>query len=233
MLTRGFWSKYLSTYTNEYPDLVKLGDVKNDGSPDIANVLFTFPVPHNQMRVRQEIKIDEVDIPGRSGKVKQAVGYQDSEIEIQIALVDVEDATGVTLSVAEQFRSLQDAFRKRNQESLPRMFSISSRLTDACRIQTVLFKGLEVTDTPGANDLTITISLTEFEPIEMQVEKQALETVTAKAAGDQANAAIDANTELQEAIGAEPNPLTAAFRQGKADAMGGAYDGETPGDDPE
>lgn len=221
----------MPTYTNDQPELVILGDVKDDGSPDIANVLFTFPVPHQQMRVRQEAKIDEVEIPGRSGKVKQAVGYQDSSIEISITLVDEEDASGVVSSAVEQFKDLQDAFRKRDKESLPRMFSVSSRLTDACRIKTVLFKGMEVNDTQGANDLAVTISLTEFEPIEMQVERQALEKVTAQAAGQEAGAAADANADLAEEIGAEPNPLSAAFRQGRADAMGGEYDGELPGDE--
>ena len=112
-------------FTNSDPDLLILGDVKADGSPDIAKVLFTFPVPHNPMRVRQEAKIDEVKIPGRSGKVKQALGYQDSEIEIEIDLVDEEDSTGIIRSAVEQFNMLQEAFRKRDKESLPRMFSIS------------------------------------------------------------------------------------------------------------
>ena len=66
-------------YTNDGPTYVKLGDVKSDGTPDIAKVLFEFPVPHGQMRVRQEVRIDEVEAPGRSGKIKQAVGYQDSD----------------------------------------------------------------------------------------------------------------------------------------------------------
>ena len=222
----------MPTYTNSDPDLLTLGDVKADGSPDIAKVLFTFPVPHNRMRVRQEAKIDEVKIPGRSGKVKQAIGYQDSEVEIEIDLVDEEDPTGIVRSAVEQFSTLQDAFRKRDKESLPRMFSIASRLTDACRIKTVLFKGLEVTEEPGNTDLKVTISLTEFEPIEMQVDRQKLETQAAREAGEQASAAVAASG---EEIGAdsEESPLLAAFRDGRADAMGGAYDGELPGDDPE
>jgi len=154
-------------YTNDGPTYVKLGDVKSDGTPDIANVLFEFPVPHGQMRVRQEVRIDEVEAPGRSGKIKQAVGYQDSEISIGLRLYSDDDGK----TALDKYAVLQDAFRKRdNADSLPRVFSIQSPLTDACRIQTVLFKGLEISDAEGTDQLEVTVSLTEFEPIEAAVD---------------------------------------------------------------
>ncbi|MCL4190577.1 MAG: hypothetical protein KJZ87_02435 [Thermoguttaceae bacterium] len=153
-------------FTNDRPTYVKLGDVKSDGTPDIANVLFEFPAPYGQMRVRQEVRIDDVEAPGRSGKIKQAVGYQDSEISIGLRLFSDDDDTAL-----EKYAVLQDAFRKRdNADSLPRVFSIQSPLTDACRIQTVLFKGLEISDSEGTDQLEVTVSLTEFEPIEAAVD---------------------------------------------------------------
>ena len=96
----------------------------------------------------------------------------------------------------------------------------------------MLFKGLEVSEEPGNSDLKVTISLTEFEPIEMQVDRQKLETKVASQASEKAGAAVQASG---EEIGAdnEDSPLLAAFRQGRAEAMGGAYDGELPKDDPE
>ena len=154
-------------YTNDGPTYVKLGDVKSDGTPDIAKVLFEFPVPHGQMRVRQEVRIDEVEAPGRSGKIKQAVGYQDSDISIGLKLYSDDDGK----TALDKYTVLQDAFRKRdNADSLPRVFSIQSPLTDACRIQTVLFKGMEIADAEGTDQLEVTVSLTEFEPIEAAVD---------------------------------------------------------------
>ncbi len=100
---------------NETFQVVTLGSVKSDGTPDIADVRFRFPVPHRQMAIRQSVKVDEADIPGRSGKIKQAVGYEDTEISISLQLVDEENRSGqVTRSAMEQYQTLQSAFRDRS-----------------------------------------------------------------------------------------------------------------------
>lgn len=218
---------------NDAPDLVVLGDIRKDGTPDATSTLFTFPVPHGEMRVRQAVKLDQVEIPGRSGKVKQATGYEDAEVEIRLQLVDEEDKSGGTVRTAiEQLRTLQKAFRNRRaKDTLPRVFSIRSRLTDACEIKTVLFVGVEASETPGANDLDVTISFVEFEPIARQVERQATAAVAANQAAKDAGAAADA-AGIDSQLGSE-NPLAKAYRDGRETALGGPFEGERPGDDPE
>ena len=222
---------------NEEFQVVTLGAVKPDGTPDIANVLFRFPVPHRQMSIKQSVKVDEINIPGRSGKVKQAVGFEDTEITINLTLVDNEDRTGtVTNSALDQYRELQAAFRNRSDPvgdcktgkasyAVPTIFSIQSRLTDACGIKTVLFKGLDISDQPGTTDLEVSISFSEFEPVAAQVEKRGQEAVQKGQGAQQAQEAVKAdeaaNGAHEDAVGSE-DPLVAAFRQGKADAMGGA-----------
>jgi len=223
---------------NEEFQVVTLGAVKPDGTPDIANVLFRFPVPHQQMSIRQSVKVDEVDIPGRSGKIKQAVGYEDTEVTINLTLVDEEDRAGtVTRAAPDQYRELQAAFRDRSDPvgdeqssasakyAVPTIFAIQSPLTDACGIKTVLFKGLDVSDQPGTTDLEVSISFSEFEPVAAQVEKRGREAVQKSQAAQEAQEAVKAdeaaNGAHEEAVGSE-DPLSAAFRQGKADAMGGA-----------
>lgn len=221
---------------NEEFQVVTLGAVKPDGTPDIAKVLFRFPVPHQQMSIHQVVRVDELDIPGRSGKAKQAVGYEDTEITINLTLVDEEDRTGtVTRSAIDQYRELQAAFRERSDPvgegqtvkasfAVPTVFSIQSRLTDACGIKTVLFKGLDVSDQPGTTDLEVSISFSEFEPVAAQVEKRGREAVQKQQAAQVLREAVkrdeDAKGAHEEAVGVE-DPLAAAFRQGKARAMGG------------
>jgi len=218
---------------NDGFQVVTLGAVKPDGTPDIADVLFRFPVPHRQMSVRQAVKVDEVPVPGRSGKVKQAVGYEDTEIAISLTLVDDEDQGGtVTRSALDQLKELQAAFRDRSDPvgdgvkatkpasfAVPTIFSIQSPLTDACGIKTVLFKGLEVTDQPGDTALEASLTLTEFEPVARQVERRSREAVVAQQAAAEVQAAA-ADEKHDEAVG-EEDPLAAAYRQGKSDAMGG------------
>jgi len=135
----------------------------------------------------------------------------------------------------EKYAVLQEAFRKRDDaDSLPRVFSIQSPLTDACRIQTVLFKGLEISDAEGTDQLQVTVSLTEFEPIEAAVDDRGGGSSSSGGSGgsgdgsdsggsggDSGNPDSDA---ADEAAGAseEDSWLRGAFNAGKQDAMGGS-----------
>ncbi len=221
---------------NEQFQVVTLGAVKSDGTPDIAQVLHRFPVPHRQMSVRQGVSIDEAKIPGRSGKIKQAVGYEDTEITISLGLVNEEDRSGeVTISARKQFETLQAAFRERSDPvgdndstadasfAVPTVYSIQSPLTDSCGIKTVLFKSLDVTDQPGSTDLEANLTLIEFEPVARQVERRGREAILKKQAQAEASAAAKkddaAQTAHDKAVGTE-DPLVAAFREGKSAAMG-------------
>ncbi len=225
-------------YTNDGPTFVKLGDVKPDGTPDIAKVLFEFPVPHGQMRVRQEVRIDEAKVPGRSGKAKQAVGYQDSDISIGLVLFSDDDGQ----TALEKYAVLQDAFRKRDDaDSLPRVFSIQSPLIDACRIQTVLFKGLEISDAEGTDQLQVTVSLTEFEPIETAVDDRGGAGGGGSggsggsgggSGGSDGGSGNPDSDGADDAAGAsdEDSAMRDAFNAGKQDAMGGGSPSR-PGDE--
>ena len=93
-------------------------------------------------------------------------------------------------------------------------------MTDSCGIKTVLFQNLSVQDVEGTTDLQVRISLVEFEPVAAQVEKRRNEARQRAQAQEQAAAASQDNPEDENLPGDE-SPLAAAFRAGKADAMGG------------
>ena len=207
-------------FSNSDETVIILGDVKSDGAPDIANILFKFPVPHKKMRIRQEVRIDEIEIPGRSGKIKQATGYKDSEIEIQIELHDIEDRQGMIKSAKDQLSEIQKAFRSRDDKKLPRIFSISSPLTDKCEINNVLFKNLEVEDFPGNTNINVTITLIEFEPIAVQTEINRKRNQTISKTKKKAENLNQTRDGIDDEIGTE-DPLVSAYRNGKKDAMGG------------
>ena len=133
----------MAIVTNDTQELVTFGNVKEDGSPNITDVLYTLPVPHHQMKIDQKARVDEIKITGRSGKIKQAVGYEDTAIEINVVFVDDEQPDGIKTTADEQYEIMQNAFRTRDDEKLPKVFSIASRLTDRCQIKTVLFVGLK------------------------------------------------------------------------------------------
>ena len=178
----------MAEMTNDGFQVLTLGAVKADGTPDMANILFSFPCPHNAMTISQAVKIDEVSVPGRSGKVKQATGYDDTNITVSIRLDDREERAApgedgpyvITISAGEQLAELQAAFRDRSSSSsngavpsqVPTVFSIISRLTNLCGIKTVLFKSMDVTEFEGETHIQVTMSFTEFEPAPRVAERK-------------------------------------------------------------
>ena len=203
---------------NNLPTTIVLGDIKDDGSPDISNKLFEFPVPHRKMRIKQAVRIDEIEVPGRSGKIKQSTGYEDTEIDVTVELVDHECNEGLIWGAQDQLAKLQKAFRKRDAKRLPRIFSISSPLTDVCEIRTVLFKGMDVEDILGETSIKMTLTFVEFEPVAVQVEKNAARAKVQAQAKKKAKGVAE-KSPVENA--GKPDPLAAAYRKGKSDAMGG------------
>jgi hypothetical protein len=169
------------------------------------------------------------------------VGYQDSEISIGLRLFSDDDGSTSSpqagYTALEKYAVLQDAFRKRdNTDFLPRVFSIQSPLTDACRIQTVLFKGLEIADAEGTDQLEVTVSLTEFEPIEAAVDDRGASgggsggsSGSGSGSGGSGGSGGGSGGGNPDSSGAddaaghssEDSALRDAFNAGKRDAMGG------------
>lgn len=181
-----------------------------------------LPVPPASMRIRQALKIDEIEIKGRSGKVKQPVGYEDAEISIELELCDREEGDAVVETARERLEQLQKLFRA-SKEALPQPLEIVSVLTEACGIRRVLFKELEVHDNE-LDFISATLQLTEFESVENQLKQQAAEVSARQEAEAKSEEAIAGDAKLNEALGSpDEDYLIREYDQGKADAMGEEY----------
>jgi len=192
----------------------------------------TLPVPPRSMRIKQALKIDEIEIKGRSGKVKQPVGYKDSEITLELEICDKEEGGKVVETARERFEQVQGLFRS-SREALPEPQEIVSTLTDACGIRQVLIKEIEVHDNE-LDFISCTLQLTEFESVENQLKTQAQEQEAAAEAEAKGEEVIAGDEKLNEALGnPEDDYLNRRYEQGKTDAMGENYPGETPGEDTE
>jgi hypothetical protein len=190
----------------------------------------TLPVPPRQMRIKQVLKIDEIEIKGRSGKVKQPTGYQDSQITIDLEICDKEEGGKVVETARERFEQVQRLFRG-SREALQEPQEIVSTLTDACGIRQVLIKELEVHDNE-MDYISCTLQLTEFESVENQLMAQAQEKTATDEAEEKGEEAIAGDEKLDEAFGnPDDDYLKDQYEQGKADAMGENYSGELPGHD--
>ena len=190
----------------------------------------TLPVPPRQMRIKQVLKIDEIEIKGRNGKIRQPIGFQDAQITIDLEICDKEEGGKVVETARERFEQVQRLFRS-SRESLPEPQEIVSTLTDACGIRQVLIKELEVHDNE-MDYISCTLQLTEFESVENQLMAQAQEQTAADEAEEKGEEAIKGDEKLDEALGnPDDDYLKAQYEQGKSDAMGEDYPGQLPGQD--
>jgi len=198
--------------TNPLPMDVKLGDL-------------TLSVPPRQMKIKQALKIDEIEIPGRSGKVKQPVGYEDSEITLELEIPHQENGLQVVKTAQERFKEIQALFRP-SADTIQSPIPIVSTLTEACGIQQVLIRNIELQDDPEYDYLTCTLTLTEFDSIANQLQEQAQAQQQAQEATE------EAEQNMPEDLQNPPdNYLLDQFNIGKSEAMGEEYQGETAGED--
>jgi len=191
---------------------------------------LTLPVPPRRMRIKQSLKIDEIEIKGRSGKIKQPIGYKDAQITIDLEICDKEEGGIVVETARERLEQVQRLFRS-SREAIQEPQEIVSTLTDACGIRQVLIKELEVHDNE-LDYISCTLQLTEFESVENQLKAQAQEQVAVDEGEEKGEEAIAGDEKLDEALGnSDDDYLKDKYEQGKSDAMGEDYSGELPGQD--
>ncbi|MDK9699964.1 MAG: hypothetical protein OEM52_07465 [bacterium] len=124
--------------------------------------------------IKQSIKIDEIEIPKSSGKIKQVLGYEDTEISITIELTNLEENGKVVKPLRERVESLQKLYREGKQK-LPVPLTLVSPLPEIAGIDQVYWKELQLEDDPeGYNLVTAQCVFVQFNSIKTQLENQAL-----------------------------------------------------------
>jgi len=222
--------------------VVTFFELKADGSPDLSKPLHRLPVPHQQMTVSQAIRVDESRTAGRSGKRKQASGYECATVSIAVELHDIEDNGGVvTTSSWQQYADIQAMFRDksagvadgtavRTSSVTPRVYGVQSAMLDACGIATVQVKSLTCTDRAGETSLDVKIELEEYEPQVVQREKSSTGGIdpyydySAQSTAEDVysyDAALSASVAQHQAAAGAEESLGATYRSAKASAMGG------------
>ena len=114
--------------TNTEPIEVKIGDL-------------VFSVPPRQMKIKQTLKIDEIEILGRDGKIKQPVGYEDSQITIELEICHEEVGEQILKTAQERFKEIQAYFRP-GKGNIQQPMPIVSILTELCEIENVIIKDI-------------------------------------------------------------------------------------------
>ncbi len=189
-----------------------------------------LPVPPKNMKIKQSMKIDEIEIPGRSGKVKQPIGYEDAEISLTLEIPATYFNGRIKEKAPDRFKSIQNLFRS-SKDAKPQAVDIASTLTESCGIKQVLIKSVEISDST-MDLITVSLTLSEYESIEVQLQSQAQELEAKAEVEAKGEEAIAGDEMLNETLGRQENDyLSEQYEAGKSDAMGGEFDGETPSED--
>jgi hypothetical protein len=191
---------------------------------------LTFIVPPMSMSIKQAIKLDEIDIPKKSGKVRQATGFENAEITVELEVCDEESLNGTVVQTAiERLRVLQKLFRD-GRASLPKPVEIVSPLTDLIGIRQVYIEELNPEADEDYNFYYVHLKLVEYESIKTQLEHQAASAGASDAAAAQGAEEIEGSAVLNEQLGYVRDQFATGVQEGRT-GESPALDLDDPGYD--
>ena len=117
------------------------------------------------IEVTESAKVDEQDVEGSAAKPKQATGYEDAKVNIELIIDDTQIQTKY-----QRYATLRAIFRKPGQ-SVPQPIPIVSEDTAAHGIEKVIFKKLTHKGENKKGQLTATLELWEFVPQTIKASK--------------------------------------------------------------
>lgn len=108
------------------------------------------------IEIQGDAKVEEQQMEGSSSKPKQATGFEDAKIIIELALND-----STKQSKEDKLKVIQNLFKKTGQ-SLPRVFDIVNQHTSIRNINRVIFKKLTSKETSKNDELSVSIEFWEY-----------------------------------------------------------------------
>lgn len=132
-----------------------------------------------KIEVKETAKIDEQEVKGSASKPKQATGYEDAKINIELIIDDTPSQTKY-----QRLAVIRNIFRKPGQ-SVPQPMDIINEDTAAHGVSKVLFKGLSHSKENKRGQLPVTLEFWEYVPQVITTKKSGS---TAKKDGGTKNA---------------------------------------------
>lgn len=114
------------------------------------------------IEVKESAKIDEQEVEGSATKPKQATGYEDAKVNIELILDDTPTATKY-----QWLETVRALFRTPGQ-SVPQPIPIVSEDTAKHGIDKVLFKGITHKSEVKKDQLTVSLEFWEYVPQTIQ-----------------------------------------------------------------
>jgi len=161
-----------------------------DGTIKLNGVVLPGLV--KSIEVKESAQIDEQEVKGNSTKPKQATGYEDAKVNIELVVDDTETQTKY-----QRLETLRAIFRKAGQ-SVPQPIPIVCEETAAHGIDKVLFKSLNHKAENKKGYISVTLELWEYIPQTIQAIKYSSGSTSSSSAqkrGSASSALGDLNTD--------------------------------------
>ncbi|ADY54916.1 hypothetical protein Sgly_3128 [Syntrophobotulus glycolicus DSM 8271] len=135
----------------------------DDSSIKVSGVIL--PGLIKSIEVRDDALIEEQTVEGSSAKAKQAEGYEDAKVTIELILEDGPNATR-----KEKLDKIQNLFKKAGQEK-PVVHEIINEHTAARRVKKVIFKSLSSKEESKKEQLTVSLEFWSYNPMTITATK--------------------------------------------------------------
>lgn len=155
------------------------------------------------IEVKESAKIDEQEVEGSATKPKQATGYEDAKVNIELILDDTPTATKY-----QRLETVRALFRTPGQ-SVPQPIPIVSEDTAKHGIDKVLFKGITHKSEVKKDQLTVSLEFWEYVPQTIQTTSSSSGSSSGgssggKTANQQTTLSLDYQKYLQANRGKSP-----------------------------
>ena len=125
-----------------------------------------LPGLFKSMEIKEDARVEEQEVEGKAAKPKQATGYEDAKITIELILED-----GPKLNKLQKLAQIQKLFRKSGQ-SLPVMHNIVNEHTAARGINKVIFKNLITREQSKNSSMTVSLEFWQYGTMKISATKK-------------------------------------------------------------
>lgn len=136
-----------------------------DASIAIGGVIL--PGLYKSIEVDAEAAVEEQEIEGSPVRPKQAVGYEDAKLYLELELWDGESQTK-----EDKLQVIQNMFRTAGQ-SRPEALEIVSTHSRICNIDRVILKNMTTKATNQRDVITVSLELWEYVPLVVSATRNA------------------------------------------------------------
>ncbi|MPM09066.1 hypothetical protein SDC9_55382 [bioreactor metagenome] len=163
------------------------------------------------IEVTEAAQIDEQEVEGSAAKPKQATGYEDAKVHIELILDDTSAGTK-----HQRLEMLRAIFRKSGQ-TVPQPIPIVSQDTAAHGIDKVIFKTLRHKVENKKDQLAVTLEFWEYIPQTIKASKSSSKSSGTKSSGS--SAAANLNSDYAKYLGSSRGKSPAIDDAGASQGM--------------